>query len=242
MPNGAVNHPSGDGIIICAQGNLTPGTGGIFHMPRHTPPRPIITNVGGRELNAPNDVVVARDGAVWFTDPCYGADQDFRRRPQLPNAVWRFDEKTGDVRMVADGLGRPNGIAFSPDESVCYITDTDTARGAPPNDPTRASTIYAYDVVNYHGSPFLANKRVFAFVSNGFPDGIKCDLDGNVYSGVGDGVAVWSPAGVRLGTIATGSWVANFSFGRKGEMFICNETRLWRVQLGGELRGALLGV
>jgi gluconolactonase len=77
---------------------------------------------------------------------------------------------------------------------------------------------------------------------NGIPDGIKCDTNGNVYSGCGDGVNVWSPGGVLLGKVLVNGGVANFCFGREGEMFLLNETRLWRARLGGHVRGALLGI
>lgn len=94
----------------------------------------------------------------------------------------------------------------------------------------------------YHGEPFLVNRRLFAFADAGIPDGIKCDTDGNVYSGCGDGVHVWSPGGVLLGRVAVDGGAANFCFGRRGEMFILNETRLWRAQLGDHVRGSLLGI
>ncbi len=128
MPNGGVNH--GDGILFCAQGSPKNGTGGIFLMSRGTTaPKPMVTNFYGRDFNSVNDVVVAKDGCVWFTDPCYGYEQGFRQKPQLPNQVYRYNPKSGDLRVVADGFGRPNGIAFSPDESIVYITDTDRIHG-----------------------------------------------------------------------------------------------------------------
>lgn len=77
---------------------------------------------------------------------------------------------------------------------------------------------------------------------SGVPDGIKCDMDGNVYSGCGDGVNVWSPGGELLGRIVVDGGVANFCFGRDGEMFLLNENRLWRVKLKGGVKGALLGI
>lgn len=86
------------------------------------------------------------------------------------------------------------------------------------------------------------NRRLFAMASVGVPDGIKCDLDGNVYSGCGDGINVWSPGGVLLGLIALEGGVANFCFGRNGEIFALNEHRLWRIQLGEGVKGALLGI
>lgn len=104
----------------------------------------------------------------------------------------------------------------------------------------RPATIYAFDVKIIHGSPALINRRVFAMAAVGFPDGIKCDVHGNVYAGCGDGVEVWNSAGKMIGKILVGGGVANFSFGKDGEMFICNEQRLWRIQLATETRGALL--
>lgn len=106
-------------------------------MPRKAPPKAMVTNFYGRDFNSVNDVVVAKDGCIWFTDPCYGNEQDFRQRPKLPNQVYRFDPKNGDLRIVADGFGRPNGISFSPDESLCYITDTDYIHGDGSKDFTR---------------------------------------------------------------------------------------------------------
>jgi hypothetical protein len=106
-------------------------------MPRGSAAKPLVTNFHGRDFNSPNDVVVASDGAIWFTDPCYANEQDFRHRPKLPNQVYRFDPVTGDIRVVADGFGRPNGICFSPDEKIVYITDTDHIHGDGIKDETR---------------------------------------------------------------------------------------------------------
>jgi gluconolactonase len=93
------------------------------------------------------------------------------------------------------------------------------------------------------GQPFLANRRLFAMADTTIPDGIKCDLAGNVYSGCGDGVNVWSSGGVLLGRILVEGGVANFCFGKEGEMFLLNETRLWRAKLKGNgVKGALLGI
>ncbi|KAI9051736.1 hypothetical protein LZ554_004776 [Drepanopeziza brunnea f. sp. 'monogermtubi'] len=240
MPNGGVNYQ--DGILFCAQGQATSGTGGIHYMPRGAAPKPMVTGFHGRDFNSVNDVVVAKDGAIWFTDPCYGHEQDFRQRPKLPCHVYRFEPETGDLRVVADGLGRPNGLAFSPDEKTLYITDTDHIHGDGSRDALRASTIYAYDVQTISGGQFLGNKRLFAFAAVGFPDGIKCDVHGNVYSGCGDGVEVWNPAGSLIGRILVPGGVANFCFGKDGEMFLCAEHNLWRVQLARETTGALLRV
>ncbi|KAH8808993.1 D-lactonohydrolase-like protein-like protein [Xylogone sp. PMI_703] len=240
MPNGGVNYK--DGILFCSQGSDKPGSGGIYYMPRGAPPRPMITNFHGRDFNSVNDVVVSRDGCIWFTDPIYGYEQDFRRKPQLPNQVYRFDPSTGDIRVVADGFDRPNGICFSPDESTVYITDTGYLHGDGSRDPERPATIYAFDVTIRSGAPFLTNRRLFAYAVDFIPDGIKCDLHGNVYSGCGDGIEVWNPAGNLIGRILVPGGVANFCFGWHGEIFLCAEQKLWRLHLAPSTRGALLGI
>lgn len=97
-------------------------------------------------------------------------------------------------------------------------------------------------MVERHGQPFLTNRRLFALADTGIPDGIKCDTTGNVYSGCGDGINVWSEGGVLLGKIVIPGGVANFCFGCAGEIFALNENRLWRVQLNNNIKGALLGL
>lgn len=249
MGNGGVNYRKGNdsesSILFCVQGTKDPKyPSGIYEMESTAPyaTKPLITSFHGRNFNSVNDVVVHSDGSIWFTDPIYGFEQGFRPAPQLPNQVYRFDPRTGSIRAVADGFGRPNGICFSPDEKVCYITDTDWVHGDGTFDLMRPSSIYAFDVSWYSGAPFLTNRRLFAFVDVGVPDGIKCDENGNVYSGCGDGVNVWSTGGDLIGRILVPGGVANFCFGREGELFLLNENHLWRAQLSTELRGALLVV
>ena len=98
---------------------------------------------------------------------------------------------------------------------------------------------YAFDVIHRHGGTFLANKRLFAHADHGVPDGIKCDLDGNVYSGCGGGVNIWLPSGTLAAKIVVPGGAANFCFGRQGELFILNEKRFWRAKFDAPL-GALL--
>jgi gluconolactonase len=99
---------------------------------------------------------------------------------------------------------------------------------------------YAFQIKHFGGSPFLTNRRVFAFADLGAPDGIKCDVYGNVWAGCGDGVNCWDVGGRLIGKILIPGGVANFCFGRDGEVFLCGETRLWRALLHDECRGALL--
>lgn len=97
-------------------------------------------------------------------------------------------------------------------------------------------------MTHYHGQPFLTNRRLFAFAENGIADGVKCDMDGNVYGGSRDGIYVWSPTGILLGRILVEGGAANFCFGREGELFVLNESHVWRAQLSGSVRGALLRI
>ncbi|GAM82976.1 hypothetical protein ANO11243_009620 [Dothideomycetidae sp. 11243] len=254
MLNGGVNFgPSS--LLMCAQGSSDPeDLSGLIALtlddsasPKSTfsSITPVVTSFHGKPFNSVNDVVIDPvDGAIWFTDPCYGYHQQCRPAPQLPNQVYRFDPRTKSIRAVADGFSRPNGICFSPDAKVVYITDTGAIHGAAnvPVDTAGPSHIYAFDVQRTDkGGVFLANRRLFAYAPGMFPDGIKCDMNGNVYSGCGDGIEVWSPDGMLLGTIEVPGGVANFCFGEEGDVFICNETKFFKVKLEGA-RGALLGI
>ncbi|PYI06991.1 calcium-dependent phosphotriesterase [Aspergillus sclerotiicarbonarius CBS 121057] len=241
MANGGVNY--GKDVLFCGQGSMTQ-PGGLYRMSATAPYESelLVGDFHGRPFNSVNDVVVHSDGSIWFTDPIYGFEQGFRPSPRLPSQVYRWCPQEGTIRAMADNFGRPNGICFSPDEKVVYVTDTDREHGDGTIDDQRASTIYAFDISVYHGQPFLTNRRLFAMADHGIPDGIKCDLNGNVYSGCGDGIHVWSPGGVLVGRILIEGGVANFCFGRNGEIFALNEHRIWRAQLGTEVKGALLGL
>ena len=164
----------------------------------------------GRRLNSPNDVVVARDGAVWFTDPLFGLlgyNEGVKADSELPQAVYRLDPHTMAPALVADGFQGPNGLAFSPDESILYIV-------ASREEPRR---ILAYDVV---GGTQLQRGRVFIDSGpGGTPDGFRVDLDGNLWCGWGmgtpelDGVRVFNPDGAPIGHIALPERCANVCFG-----------------------------
>lgn len=140
MGNGGINY--GSGVLFCAQGSMkTPG--GLVYMDVSPPfaTHTLLDNFHGRLFNSLNDVVLHTDGSIWFTDPIYGFEQGFRPEPQLRAQVYRFDPASGDVRVVADGFGRPNGLCFSPDEQTLYITDTDWIHGDGTTDEGRARTM-----------------------------------------------------------------------------------------------------
>jgi gluconolactonase len=141
MPNGGVNNDGG--ILWAAQGTMNE-TGGLFQMSAEAPYKSelVTGNFYGRQFNSINDVVVANDGSFWFTDPIYAYKQGIRPKPQLPNQVYRYDPSTKDVRVIADGFGRPNGISFSPDEKTAYISDTAETIGDGSKDLTQPATMY----------------------------------------------------------------------------------------------------
>jgi gluconolactonase len=164
----------------------------------------------GKRLNSPNDVVVARDGAVWFTDPLFGLlgyNEGVKAESETPQAVYRLDPHTMAASLVADGFQGPNGLAFSPDEKTLYIV-------ASREEPRQ---LRAYDVIDGRK---LTRERVFIDAgAGGTPDGFRLDLDGNLWCGWGmgtaalDGVRVFNPEGAAIGHIALPERCANVCFG-----------------------------
>jgi gluconolactonase len=126
MPAGATRHEAG--IVYCSQGALSGASGGLYYMPRGRPPVPVVTGYYGRSFNSVHDVVEAKDGCLWFTDPCHGFELQIRVKPQLPCHVYRYNPATGDLRVMAQDIGRPHCLAFAPDEKTLYVTDIDAIR------------------------------------------------------------------------------------------------------------------
>jgi gluconolactonase len=171
----------------------------------------LMDNYQGKRLNSPNDVVVKSDGSIWFTDPTFGIlgyYEGEKAEPELPASVWRIDGQTGEVTMMADDIEGPNGLAFSPDESVLYVV----ASRAAPN-----RFIRAFDVVA--DGKKLAKNRVFINAEGGSPDGFRVDVDGNLWCGWGmgnaelDGVRVFDQHATPIGHIALPERCANLCFG-----------------------------
>ena len=216
-------------LLICEQGfKETPGR--ISRMDLET--RAVETVVDewrGLQFNSPNDVVVKSDGTVWFTDPNYGELQGFKAAAKVGAYVYRHDPATGETAVVADNFNKPNGLAFSPDESVLYITDTGANQAPGTYFVGLPHHIRAFDV---HGGRHLRNDRLFAVISPGVPDGIKVDIQGRVYTSSATGVQVFTPDGDLLGEIMAPG-VANFTFGgpRNNVLFILGDTVIWQAQL-----------
>jgi Gluconolactonase len=195
----------------------------------------IVDRYEGHRLNSPNDLIVASDGAVWFTDPPYGILDDnegHRADSELGGCyVFRFDRGNGELTVVSDAMEHPNGLAFSPDESVLYVSDTSAARIQGGN-----HHILAFDVVDGRR---LANPRTFVVMDPGLADGLRVDVDGNVWTSAGDGIHILDAQGVELGRILLPEAASNLVFGGPDgqRLFITATSTLWSIQVG--IRGVV---
>ena len=187
----------------------------------------------GKPLNAPNDVVVGSDGSVWFTDPGYGILSDYeggKAAFELPTSVYRLDPGSGAIEAVTTALDRPNGLCFSPDESLLYVVDS----GSP-------AAIHVFTVSDRAG---IRDGRVFVDMSPGTSDGIRCDSQGNLWAaacGGGDGfdgVHVFAPDGTRIGQVVLPEECANLCFGglRRNRLFMAASQSVYSLYVG--VRGA----
>lgn len=191
----------------------------------------VVDRFEGRRLNSPNDIVVKSDGTIWFTDPPYGIVSDWEGHKADSeigtNLVFRFDPADRTLEAVADSLEEPNGIGFSPDESILYVSDTSAALRT---DGRGNHHIVAFDVV---GGRRLARPRVFAVISPGLADGFAIDVAGNVFTSAGDGVQVYNADGTHLGTIRVPERVGNCTFGGadRATLFIAASTSLYAIDV-----------
>jgi len=187
----------------------------------------VASHFDGRELNSPNDVVVASDGGIYFSDPTYGRMPGFgvEREQELTfQGVYRVPPSAGELQLLADDYEQPNGLCFSPDESLLYINDS----------PRALIRVYevAADGSIRNGSVFFDNIGS-GDIDEGIPDGMKCDEQGNIYVTGPGGVWVISPGAKLLGRIAVPENVGNLNFGGADwkTLFICASTSLYRIEL-----------
>lgn len=236
-------HPDGCvRVVIDAtpfiNGNTVDGDGNLIHcehgnrrLSRTTPDgrtTPLVETYSGRRFNAPNDVACAADGALWFSDPAYGLRQPKQGvldESELGHhSVYRFDPADGSLRRMAD-LGQPNGLAFSPDGRILYVSDTSRTEGGD------GHTIYAYPL---RPDGDLGERRVLAQVEPGVPDGLRVDRRGWVWTSSGAGVQVFSAEGHRLGLIPTPQACSNCCFGPdERRLFITAKEHLYAIDLAG---------
>lgn len=189
--------------------------------------RILVDRYGDARLNSPNDVIVASDGAIWFTDPPYGIVQPHEghlgEKEYGGCHVFRHDPD-GGLRAVVTDMDEPNGLAFSPDESVLYVSDTSAAlRDGQGNHHIRAHRIVDGEV---------AAAWIIAVVSPGAPDGFRVDEEGRIWTSSGDGVRVLTPEGDELLHIAVPEVVGNLCFGGDDgrELFIAATTSIYAIR------------
>jgi gluconolactonase len=209
-------------LLVCEQGTLSEPAR-IAAVDRATGEAETVVD---DRLSSPNDVAVRRsDGTIWFTDPTYGFLQGFRPEPASGDNVYRYDPATGRLTVVADDFDKPNGVAFSPDERVLYVTDSGANHEPGSFDSRRPHHIRAFDVTP---GGELSGGEVFAVVEPGFPDGLKTDAAGRVYASSFSGVQVFEPDGRRVGEIPVPGAV-NFAFGgpERDHLFITADTAVW---------------
>ena len=209
-------------LVSCEQ-----GTRRISRTERDGTVATVVDNYLGKRLNSPNDLVVKSDDTIWFTDPPYGILSDWeghKADSELgANYVFRFDPASNELEIVCDDFDRPNGICFSPDESVLYVADS----GGPEH-------VRAFDVVDGRR---LVNSRVFAEVRPGLADGFRVDVDGNLFTSAYDGIQVYDPEAELLGKILVPEErTANCTFGGpdKSRLFIAADKSLYSIRLNAK--------
>lgn len=178
----------------------------------------LVSEYKGKRLNSPNDVVCKSDGSIWFSDPPYGINTDYeggKQLAELPPTLYRLDPGTGELSVAADDLEGPNGLAFSPDESLLYVAETGRQFDAEPRQYIRRFHV--------NEDNRLSGGEEFHKVKPGFTDGFRLDEEGNIWSSAADGVHCISPAGELLGKIRTPSLVSNLVFGgrNRSRLFLC---------------------
>jgi len=193
----------------------------------------IVDEFEGKRLNSPNDVVVRSDGSVWFTDPPYGINSDVEGYPaesELDGCHVYSLSTDGEIRAVATDFDKPNGLAFSPDETKLYIADSGAVRGAsfPGVDYNLPHHIRVFEV----DGTTLKNDRVFAVVAPGVPDGFRVDQQGYVWTSALDGIHCLSPEGALIGKILLPAQTSNLCFGGQDgkTIFITSSDKVYRVR------------
>ncbi|ASJ70285.1 Gluconolactonase [Granulosicoccus antarcticus IMCC3135] len=182
----------------------------------------------GKRLNSPNDVVVKSDGSVWFTDPSYGIMTDYEgdsAESELPCQVYRIDPD-GSLSVVAEDFVKPNGLAFSLDESILYVSDTGVSHM--PGGPRHIRAL----VLSADGRS-VTGSSVFAECSAGLFDGFRVDCNGRLWCSAEDGVHCIDPSGKLIGKVHIPEIVSNVTFGgpKRNRLFICGTTSIYSLYL-----------
>jgi gluconolactonase len=181
----------------------------------------------GKRLNSPNDIVVASDGSIWFTDPPYGIISDREGRMAAAEYggcyVFRFDEQRGELTAMVTDMVHPNGLAFASDERILYVSDTGWVR-----DKSGPRHIRAYDVVDGR----CVDGRVFTEIDDGVPDGFRVDEAGRVWSSSEDSVRVFAPDGQLVLQVPVPERIGNLCFGGPDghDLYVVATSSLYRIK------------
>lgn len=210
-------------IVACSHGDraiVRQEKDGQWHI--------IVDRYQGKRLNSPNDLIVKRDGTIWFTDPPFGLTQSDEgcggEQEQPGSFVYCFNPSTGEIDAVITDMERPNGLAFSPDESLLYISDTSAVE--------RSNMCHDIRVYEITENCKASNMQIFAVVEPGQPDGFCIDRRGNVFTSSEDSVQIYSPVGEQLGKILLPETCTNLTFGGKDCdcLFMTTSTSLYMIK------------
>lgn len=236
--NGRTWHPEGY-VVQCSHGRRRVETD------KNGTVEPLVDSWDGVRLNSPNDVVVAGDGSIWFTDPHYGLTSPGEGHPgELEYGacyVFRFDPKTGRMEPVVTDMEEPNGLAFSPDESVLYVADSSAVR-KPEGVGNRHVRAYRVERGQMErgvgrGQGFeqvsCTEGRTLFEIPAGIPDGLRVDESGRIWCSAEDGVHIYTPDGDHLGHIPVPEVVANLCFGGEDgrDLYIAATTSIYHLRV-----------
>ena len=224
------SEPGSNGLTLDKQGRLIAAEHGDRRVSRYDwtgGKRTIADNWQGKRFNSPNDVIVKSNGDIYFTDPIYGLPERETDKTRETDfcGVYRWSAKTGEVTLLTKELSRPNGLAFSPDEKLLYVANSD---------PVKA----IWMVYPVQGDGTIGTGKVFKDVTSmvgdknpGLPDGLRVDAKGNLFASGPGGIHVYAPDGTLLGRIETGQATANCAFGGDGsDLYITADMYIVRVK------------
>jgi gluconolactonase len=193
----------------------------------------LVSHYNGARLNSPNDLVVAADHSIWFSDPPYGIlsnNEGYKADSEQPGCyVYRFDPASNEIYPVITDMIYPNGLAFSADESVLYVSDS----SEDPLGDAGHHHLRAYDIEQVDGKPTTTNGRLFTEIRPGIPDGFRVDTHGNLYISSLDAIQVYAPDGTRIGRIAVPERIGNCCFGGVDgrTLFVAASTSVYSIEL-----------